>query len=674
METPETQVTEPQTPSEIPPQDSSPTEETKVETQATGATEARNTEIPVTSDGKRRISLKYKLLALLVTLPLVSLGLYLILATRLFESDKLAYVFDSTAMAVRSIASRSRIEIDNHMKFLNSYLDDFDDQSRSFLSVTKARFAKEPTHILMQVYRVKEGRQPELLGAMTKANNNQEIVGLQDALNQIYKEESRVGEWAKEATSSSGFALRLAKGPIRDLVAMIKLHSKDGSKTITHAAVLWLRLDSLARSIAQANTYTGFLLQPNGQVIFGPDPSNEKAEKVAEFGSWKFFQDLQSKKVSDGTVEATASDGKQLLASYSRVGLGDILAVGLVRKKEALKAVEILLWKSIIFFIALISFAVMTSVVASGTLTRTLRQLYTATEKVSSGDFNVQVNVNSNDEVGSLAQSFNKMAAEVARLIQATANQARMEAELATAKAVQDSLFPEPRFEEGGVAVAGVYQPASECGGDWWFHCKIGKKVFLWIGDATGHGAPAALLTSAARSAASIIEKLPDMRPALAMKFLNNAIHHSSKGKMNMTFFIASLDIETGEFIYTNASHDPPYLLRETSKKLSKKDLEPLNEVNSPRLGEEADYDYQEVTLTLNPGDAIFFYTDGVPDVTNPEGVAWGSKQFIKSILGSVSNGTKASDAVDQVLGQVNDYRKNTEQPDDVTFFLCKYH
>ncbi len=105
-------------------------------------------------------------------------------------------------------------------------------------------------------------------------------------------------------------------------------------------------------------------------------------------------------------------------------------------------------------------------------------------------------------------KNFNIMAAEVSRLLDQTAEKARMESELQTAKTVQETLFPETRAKIGPLAIAGYYEPASECGGDWWHYCQIGNKIFLWIGDATGHGAPAALITSAAKSASTIIERL----------------------------------------------------------------------------------------------------------------------------------------------------------------------
>ncbi|MGZ3722839.1 MAG: AAA family ATPase, partial [Bdellovibrionales bacterium] len=80
---------------------------------------------------------------------------------------------------------------------------------------------------------------------------------------------------------------------------------------------------------------------------------------------------------------------------------------------------------------------------------------------------------------------------ENARLYHQQGEAVRMQNELVTAHAVQEMLFPAPVFEIPNVRIAGYYQPATECGGDWWSYSKIGDWIYVYIGDATGHGAPA---------------------------------------------------------------------------------------------------------------------------------------------------------------------------------------
>ncbi|NJL24917.1 MAG: SpoIIE family protein phosphatase [Calothrix sp. SM1_5_4] len=313
------------------------------------------------------------------------------------------------------------------------------------------------------------------------------------------------------------------------------------------------------------------------------------------------------------------------------------------------------------------------SVFASNRMTSTLRELFEATTKIANGDFNVSVTARSADEVGGLATSFNWMASEVARLMSETAEKARMESELSTVRTVQETLFPPAQSQFGPIRINGHFEPASECGGDWWNYSRVGDRVFLWIGDATGHGAPAALITSAARSAAAVIESLPDISPGRALSILNRAIHQTSKGQIMMTFFVACIDLESKTFSYACASHDPPYLLRKRGDKISKRDLVPLNEVNGPRLGEQKDYQYDDITLGIEPGDLIFLYTDGILDIQDPNGKKWGERAFLRSLIDSANSGQSIEGKLNGIREEVERFRGGSHLIDDVTMVMCEY-
>src|SRR5882757_3887342 len=96
---------------------------------------------------KIRISLRYKLLALLTTLPVVSLALYLFMATDLFQKDKVAYVFDSSATVSRSLATQMRIELQGAYASLRMIVEHFDFNQRQFSPMAQELFEKNPkTH------------------------------------------------------------------------------------------------------------------------------------------------------------------------------------------------------------------------------------------------------------------------------------------------------------------------------------------------------------------------------------------------------------------------------------------------------------------------------------------------------------------------------------------------
>ncbi len=261
------------------------------------------------------------------------------------------------------------------------------------------------------------------------------------------------------------------------------------------------------------------------------------------------------------------------------------------------------------------------------------------------------------------------------QLVSETAEKVRMEKELETAKTVQETLFPSPVFQYGPYRIAGYYEPASECGGDWWHYCQIGDKVLLWVGDATGHGAPAALITSAAKSASSIVERLALASPARIMELLNRAIFDTSKGRMQMTFFIACLDKTNGMLTYTSASHDAPYLLKDSGEPITNESFVPLIEATGSRLGQNPDSKYTEATVNLKPGDTLLFYTDGLIDLKSPDEKTWGVRNFIKCVSETIGGGKSVTPetAIAGIRDRFQRFRSGAPLEDDVTIFMCRY-
>ena len=158
------------------------------------------------------------------------------------------------------------------------------------------------------------------------------------------------------------------------------------------------------------------------------------------------------------------------------------------------------------------------------------------------------------------------------------------------------------------------------------------------------------------------------------MEILNQAIYDTSKGKMMMTFFIGAIDLATGELTYASASHDPPYVIKNSETgSLKRKDLIPLNEVNGQRLGEQRKTKYAEATLTLDGSESVFFYTDGVSEVKNPQGESLGERGFLKVLVNAANSESETSNRVSYLKGSLADYREGIELPDDVTFFMLNY-
>lgn len=605
---------------------------------------------------KRGISIRYKILLLLTSLPLITLSVYLVLALRIFEDDKIAYVFDSSSNMSGTMAAQIKTQLNSVLGTTKPIFQDYLTQQK-FTSISDSIFLNEYNLEAVVVFTPGQVGSYQQTALLEKVPG--QTVGVLGGL------QSQMATYFTEVEATR----RTVKVPFSDDRVFIFEKVSDETKTRNTIFLVIARMSEAAEMFRTALSQKMYLISQDGTVLFGPDGS--PGRKLQETVTPAFLKNTSSQ-VAQGAETTKASNGTELLVSFSRAGFGDLTVVTTVEKEKALGAVQILIRKSLIFFGILIAATVILSLFASSGITQALTQLFSATQKVAEGDFNIRVDVKSNDEVGSLADNFNIMAAEVSRLLEQTAEKARMESELQTAKTVQETLFPETRAKIGPLAIAGYYEPASECGGDWWHYCQIGNKIFLWIGDATGHGAPAALITSAAKSASTIIERL-NISPAKALELLNRSIYDVSKGRIMMTFFLASFDLETGELVYCNASHEAPFLIKKGEGPLKKKDLIPLNEVNNPRLGQARDSVYEQTSIQVEEGDSVFFYTDGIPDIQNPGKEAWGEREFLKALIAANKDYPGVNDSVDRFVVTFQGHRQGAPLVDDVTFFVVKH-
>ncbi len=588
-------------------------------------------------------------------IPAAALLVYLAIALKVFKEDKVAYVFDTTSQMSSSIAGQLRTRLDNIVKLTQPILADLG-QYQDFSRLSRAFLQFDSSLQSMTIMMWDEGTNSYRVGPVLE----KEAYGFEKFWSQ-WK-----GQWNPNLVQLFMNQTVVTNPFLDDRFVLVQKIDRPSGRP--YLVILLFQLSDVAQQFETRSAQNFFLIQKDGKILLG---SEDIVGKNLKDNLPVHFLDLNRQAAGSGVETVTDKAGVERLVSYASVGWGDLFVVSTVPEAKALGAVDILKRKSFLFLIILIAATTMLSLLASSAVTHALTELFEATGEVSKGHFDVKVSVNSNDEVGALAQNFNKMAAEVSRLMVQTAEKARMEGELQTARMVQETLFPPPRAEFGSVEISGFYEPASEVGGDWWSYSKIGEHVYLWIGDATGHGAGAALITSAAKSAAGLIENL-GFSPARALEALNRSIYDVSRGKVMMTFFLGKLNLKTFEMVYSNASHEAPFLFRRKEGPYKKKDIEFLNEVNNPRLGQSRDSQYVETTVNINPGDLLFIYTDGVPDIRNSKNEAWGEREFVKGLLASLNTSPSSHEALSHFCELFQAYRQGTTLADDLTFFIVK--
>ncbi len=292
---------------------------------------------------------------------------------------------------------------------------------------------------------------------------------------------------------------------------------------------------------------------------------------------------------------------------------------------QAVQMRNLIITVSIVCVIA----AIIGILIAAGYITRPVKTLAEATEKVARGDLTARVSIESKDELGHLSAAFNKMAEDlvvyIEELKRTTAENERLAGELEFAARLQDSIIPKEAPELKNFTVAGLSLPARETGGDFFDYLTINGRFDLTLADVSGKGLPAALFMLLSRSTLRTLasEGLP---PAQVLTLANALIERDSGASgMFVTTFFASLETATGVFCYANGGHNPPILLRADG---GVEELRPTGLA----LGLTPDNPCGEERVTLNPGDVLVLYTDGVTEAINPAKEEFGVERLIAAI------------------------------------------
>jgi sigma-B regulation protein RsbU (phosphoserine phosphatase) len=315
------------------------------------------------------------------------------------------------------------------------------------------------------------------------------------------------------------------------------------------------------------------------------------------------------------------------------------------------------------FGLALIGLALVGILPLSFRLTRHLSRLSDAVNRIAEGDYRTRVEVSSNDEVGRLARTFNRMASEVERHERAAVQQERLRRELELGRQIQQDMLPKAPFRSGLTEIRGVSVPATEVGGDFfnYFQTSSGK-IGLFVGDVSGKGIGAALLMANIQASLRTRLALGQELASLARE-LDADIGASTPEAIYATLFVGLLDPVSRAFDYVNAGHNPQFILRPGGR------LERMESTGLP-IGLFAGRDYSERRVSLAPGDVLFFYTDGCVEAENDTGETFGSER-LEALLTSLPHGS-SEEMLSGIQRAFERFRSGREPFDDATMMVVK--
>lgn len=255
-------------------------------------------------------------------------------------------------------------------------------------------------------------------------------------------------------------------------------------------------------------------------------------------------------------------------------------------------------------------------------------------------------------------------ALEMARLYQVAVEQGRMERELQLAYQVQAGLIPETAPQIDGWQFAGHWRPARELSGDYYDFIDEGDgRLGLVIGDVTDKGMPSALFMVHARAAVRTAVQYSDT-PAQAIFEANKLVYPESKQGHFVTLFYARLDTTSGRLTYVNAGHNPPLLFD-----AGERQFRSLTLTGYP-LGLIDDEAYGEGQATMDQGDVLVMYTDGLTEAVGDKGEDFGEARLRELVRRQADR--PAAELAGVIAKALQDYVGDAPPFDDVTLLVVK--
>ena len=239
----------------------------------------------------------------------------------------------------------------------------------------------------------------------------------------------------------------------------------------------------------------------------------------------------------------------------------------------------------------------------------------------------------------------------------------RLETQLEVARQVQLELLPprDPQLE--GFDISAYNFPTEEVSGDYYDWVRVyDDQIGVVIADVAGKGVPAALLMAFLRASLRAASHI-GYAPHISMSKVNYLLWESIERNQFVTAFYGILDATNRTLAYSNAGHNPLLLIDVDGKTR-------FEERGGVPLGMFRDSRYYEYFATIEPGQMLVLYTDGVTEAMNPSGEEYGGQRLVAAALRG--RHLSARELIDFIHRDVIDWTGGLGAHDDVTFFIIK--
>src|SRR5262245_28972208 len=247
------------------------------------------------------------------------------------------------------------------------------------------------------------------------------------------------------------------------------------------------------------------------------------------------------------------------------------------------------------------------------------------------------------------------------------AQRERLNREVEIAREVQERLFPQKLPVITGLDYAGHCRPALGVGGDYYDFLALPQgHLCVAIGDVSGKGIAAALMMASLQASLRGEATRAPENLAAAVANVNRLVYEASSANRYATFFYGQYDPRTRKFDYVNAGHNPPMLFHCSGGQWAFTRLD----VGGTVVGLLETYAYEQGSVSLNKGDILVAFTDGISEAMNSADEEWGEPRMIDTI--QRCDRLRAQEVLQRILAAADAFVAGAKQHDDMTLVILR--
>ena len=327
-----------------------------------------------------------------------------------------------------------------------------------------------------------------------------------------------------------------------------------------------------------------------------------------------------------------------------------------------------------VMFLTIEAVALVMGFALAKSITGAVHQLFTGTERVRRGDLTHRIRVDTRDQLGELAESFNAMTGSIADLLTQAKEKRRLEEELRIARDIQMSLLPEGPASVPGLTVTAACRPAREVGGDYYDFIRLDEhRLGVLVADVSGKGTSAAFYMAELKGVVLSLSRFHQSPRQLLIE-VNRILSASLDSRTFITMTYAIVDLAARRLTYARAGHTPLiHIPAAPAGSPAPQVLVPDGMVVGLQIDGAAEKFaelLEESTFPIEAGDVVALFTDGVTEAMNEASDLFGEERLSRTLAEQIH--LPPHELKQRVLGDVEAFADGAEQHDDMTIVLLR--